>query len=81
MTFNILFIFFHLACSCDKDGSVNNQCDIMTGECECLSNFNPDDNCLDCNPGHYKKEKGLCHGKYFSAKLLNFTSQNRVISK
>ena len=58
-----LFEFYFLACSCDAKGTDNPQCDVDDGTCDCKANFNPDNKCIDCKLGFYKKSEGLCHGE------------------
>ena len=63
--------FSPLACTCDSEGSVDNDCHKQTGKCECEENVGGDD-CSTCVPHHYAFPQ--CHGKivfqYFLVSLL-----------
>ena len=47
---------------CNPNGSENNDCNVLTGHCECKTNFIGGVNCDECVEGYFGFPN--CQGKY-----------------
>lgn len=67
----IIFFFelFISACECNQVGSISNDCDLITGQCKCLSSFGGE-RCERCKHGYYNYPK--CQCKYETLEKFKF---------
>lgn len=56
--FQSSFLLF-AACECNKVGSISNDCDLVSGQCKCLSNFGGE-RCERCKHGYFQYPECKC---------------------
>ena len=86
---HILNLFFCLpACDCNVIGSVDNYCEVYTGQCRCKFNYGSR-NCSECANGYFNFPDCACKlrfrmylkvtGRYcFKALLQDFQMNNHI---
>ena len=64
--------YFFPGCTCNAEGSVDNNCDVATGHCFCHSNV-VGDSCDECATGSFNFP--TCEGTFLNSKTMYLKSK------